>query len=460
MAVAISFAIACSRAPRDTEPRAASDPAAHARAAVRLILIADLERVLEPCGCTSPPRGGVDRLATAISELRRGARNAVVLAAGNMFAAPDVAAGGLRVQDEWQADALSAVLARCAPAAFAVGDADRAREPARVAALARDAKLILLGSRGGDSTSDALTPSAQLHTPDVEIGLVAAPAGETAREVAALRARGAELVIAFVQGEARLARSTAENAGADLIVHSGAGGTAAVSPTKGALLVSAGHHAEHVLALDVWPGSGGPWQVSSVAPGADARAVVVHDLEVTRDVASDGSVRALLDRVFRRINAHNADAYRAVRPPPATADAPGYVGSRTCAACHTPAYFWWQRTPHARAFDTLVARGRELDLDCVGCHVTGYEKPGGSTIGHLDELKGVGCESCHGPGSSHVNNPQQPGRAIARVAPEATCAGCHDREHSDAFAYAQARARLLVPQHGAAAPTARASRTR
>ncbi len=51
------------------------------------------------------------------------------------------------------------------------------------------------------------------------------------------------------------------------------------------------------------------------------------------------------------------------------------------------------------------------DEKCIKCHVTGYGKPGGYVIPDLNDKKavrlakrlaGVGCESCHGPGSAYV----------------------------------------------------------
>jgi hypothetical protein len=168
---------------------------------------------------------------------------------------------------------------------------------------------------------------------------------------------------------------------------------------------------------------------------------------VDETVPSDVKVRQLRDQLFARINAYNAKRSPSVRREPKHDEA-GYVGSDTCAACHTGAYVWWQRTPHGRAFETLVKRGRQLDLDCIGCHVTGFDRPGGSTIANLEHLKGVGCESCHGPGSVHADNPK-PGREnVQRSVPEAVCVSCHDSEHSDSFHYDRFRAALMAREHG------------
>jgi hypothetical protein len=166
-------------------------------------------------------------------------------------------------------------------------------------------------------------------------------------------------------------------------------------------------------------------------------------------VAADPAVRRFMDQVFARINrAQDARQTDAPAMHAAPRAGPTYVGARTCAACHTAAYFWWLSTPHARAYQTLEKRGRELDLDCIGCHVTGFERPGGARMGHLQELYGVGCESCHGPGSEHIENPSPPHRGLSRKPTEALCLDCHDPAHSDDFRYSEKEARLHVPGHG------------
>jgi hypothetical protein len=99
------------------------------------------------------------------------------------------------------------------------------------------------------------------------------------------------------------------------------------------------------------------------------------------------------------------------------------------------------------AYLTLQKRSKEYNLDCVGCHVTGYEQPGGSTVTHnLDgALVNVGCESCHGPGAAHSADPEV---AILRHTPESTCVVCHNKQHSDLFDYDAYLEMLVVPGHG------------
>jgi hypothetical protein len=108
-----------------------------------------------------------------------------------------------------------------------------------------------------------------------------------------------------------------------------------------------------------------------------------------------------------------------------------YVGSQACAGCHPVPTAQWSETPHARAWASLEAEKRQLDLDCWGCHATGAEKPGGPQ--HPTQvslaLQGVGCESCHGPGAAHVKRPKD--HEMDAAPGEAVCTGCHDGEQDE-----------------------------
>ena len=51
------------------------------------------------------------------------------------------------------------------------------------------------------------------------------------------------------------------------------------------------------------------------------------------------------------------------------------------------------------AYDTLVRHAAAQKPECVGCHVVGFQKPGGYTISPPStHLENVGCEDCHGRG--------------------------------------------------------------
>jgi len=122
-----------------------------------------------------------------------------------------------------------------------------------------------------------------------------------------------------------------------------------------------------------------------------------------------------------------------------------YVGTKTCKKCHFDVWQSWSKTKMAHAFEVLkpnsqlkpsrktgltdewIAQIKEnktkanppidpekdytRDESCLKCHTTGYGEPGGYVIPDpkdkkarrkAEKLEGVGCESCHGPGSKYV----------------------------------------------------------
>ena len=130
---------------------------------------------------------------------------------------------------------------------------------------------------------------------------------------------------------------------------------------------------------------------------------------------------------------------------------PTYVGMESCGDCHSDAVDFWKKTVHAQAWQTLVERGQQFDYECIGCHVTGWEKPGGSNLGHNDKLRDIQCETCHGPASIHVAKGGEEKPAAVRRAPaEDLCATqCHTHEHSDTFQREAYLRDILGPGHGA-----------
>lgn len=111
---------------------------------------------------------------------------------------------------------------------------------------------------------------------------------------------------------------------------------------------------------------------------------------------------------------------------PALGEEGKYVGSNKCKMCHIKQHKSWKKTKMANALDILKpgnsaelkkahgldpAKDYSTDQACLACHVTGFGKEGGYAIPDLADKKavrrakklaGVGCESCHGPGSGYI----------------------------------------------------------
>jgi cytochrome c553 len=91
-----------------------------------------------------------------------------------------------------------------------------------------------------------------------------------------------------------------------------------------------------------------------------------------------------------------------------------FVGSEACARCHAPQYEAWKQSRHSHAYETLEHHARRpahrhYDGECLVCHTVGLGYKGGFRNEILTpHLKHVGCESCHGPGSAHAADPKNP----------------------------------------------------
>lgn len=107
-----------------------------------------------------------------------------------------------------------------------------------------------------------------------------------------------------------------------------------------------------------------------------------------------------------------------------------------CGNCHTGAQSQWSLSGHADAWEGLQASGH-AEAFCEGCHtVNALGNPvaegGGWSATGDSRYHDVQCESCHGPGETHVAEPgsQQPLAAMA-LGEDVTqgCAECHTGTH-------------------------------
>jgi hypothetical protein len=182
--------------------------------------------------------------------------------------------------------------------------------------------------------------------------------------------------------------------------------------------------------------------------GTNSFSVRFIPLESTlpRDRESESIIEAY-DRDVRMLNLAWAQAHGQDCPPAKKGEA-AFVGNDSCRGCHPRAFPTWDGSKHAEAYWTLEGRGKQYDLDCVKCHVTGPDRPGG--VCRLDKMEGrknVGCESCHGPGSIHVHQPAQ--RNIVAKPAKSECTLCHNPENSPHFDFDLYLPQVLGPGHGA-----------
>ncbi len=169
-------------------------------------------------------------------------------------------------------------------------------------------------------------------------------------------------------------------------------------------------------------------------------------LEVRENLGSDKGVQDRLAEYYKLVNDTNKVAFADRKPRPVASGQASYVGIEVCDSCHVEEREVWDKTSHAKAYPTLTKQHKEFNLDCVSCHVTGYDQPGGSTVTHVKNLENVQCEVCHGPGSLHAKNPKV-APPVARPKAEA-CVACHHPPHVHEFDAPARMADVLGPGHG------------
>jgi hypothetical protein len=182
---------------------------------------------------------------------------------------------------------------------------------------------------------------------------------------------------------------------------------------KDTLIVQVGHKGRYVGLVGFFAtGKANPafdmhYQLAALGPE--------HKTPPGNDTANP--ILGLLEDYAKEVKDKNFLAYyaktkHAIQLDPAFKDAK-YVGSEKCKSCHKEAYKVWKASPHSRAYASLEKAQRpglrQYDGECVACHVTGFDY----NTGFVSEektplLKENGCENCHGPGSLHVTNPNNP----------------------------------------------------
>ena len=178
----------------------------------------------------------------------------------------------------------------------------------------------------------------------------------------------------------------------------------------------------------------------------------LDQIRIGKALACNSSVQDSVSKFYLATGEANVKAAASTAVPPPPKGQAAYAGAEACADCHAGEVTFWTKTVHATAWKSLVDRGQQFDFDCIGCHVTGWDKPGGSNLAHNSELRNVQCETCHGPGSIHVakGGLEKPA-AIQRGPANDLCASqCHTKEHSDTFQLEPYLRDVLGPGHGEA----------
>lgn len=175
--------------------------------------------------------------------------------------------------------------------------------------------------------------------------------------------------------------------------------------------------------------------------GKEKVAPVDHEIRLLEEaVAEDEGIRTLAagyrDEIRKTRLAVDDPANLQSNMVPGVKATASYVGTPVCAGCHAGAAKIWQRSRHAEAMEALLDKKADADPNCISCHTVGFGSPSGYRREFAgSKLTDVGCESCHGPGSLHVDQRQNhlPVTFTFRPLGAGDCQKCHFGEFSRPF---------------------------
>ncbi len=454
----------------------------------QLLILSSLIGYTEPCGCTVDlTLGGIDRAVALVDAQRAAGPTAVLVVGSTLFEGPFPAHRA--AQEHAKAGLLAKALQRMGVAAYAPGPGDLAG--------GADALKTL---RATFTAPDVLAGSQLLTLGALKVGVLGlAHAAEDApvdgapvqAEAERLRREGAQVVVALANRPRRAIRRLARAVDAvDLwVLGDHPKEETAASPAGAGYLIEAGDRGRHLGRIRLLDAAAPGRLADPEGDRARAKRALESQLKmktrmlaITRDQSLEAGVTALKAQlaalpppaatgkrfeyqllpieeaaprdpeVRRWVSDYNAQLKQlnlsaAGEVPPVPEGGQRYVGVAECEDCHPDAVAHWRTTPHARAWATLQAADKTFDAECVGCHVVGWQQPGGTVLGKTEGLQDVQCEACHGPNERHVE--MGGGEAYTvRDPAEAVCTPCHHPHHSPKFDFATYRAQIIGPGHG------------
>jgi hypothetical protein len=450
----------------------------------RIFYVAELRGELEPCGCTLEPLGGLARLASYLESRRQPGFIPLLIAHGDLISGVDVGESKL-AQLQASGDFLQAQLVALGLNGAGDGPHDR------VFALASGA----MGER-------YIPPSGQRLVGEVQIYR----SGALLKDVDPKR-----LAIMLFDGDLAEARKQAKELaqkGVDLLLLAEGDEASGLQDVgHGLLAVSGGERGQQVIEVDlVWRGDGSLQRYESAQqrrvdlaamesrieglvrrrdrakvrqkpaaliaarsqqiekakaarfelfsatlpqPPPTGNSIASQRVPLDSSISEDESMKTKVQAHHRSISILNKSLEKNRKcPPPPELGSAVYLGSQACRSCHSSAYDFWKKTPHAHAWATLQKKGRTYDYNCVSCHSAGFDEAEGfCRVSEAGDRINVGCENCHGPGSLHAASGDK--TKIKRAVPAAVCTNCHHAPHTNTFVYSDRLSRIVGPGHGA-----------
>jgi hypothetical protein len=430
-----------------------------------LIITGEMFGYTEPCGCTKGQIGGLLRRSDFVERLHKQGLRTASIDLGSLTKDPSVARGGFeqaKIKFDYSIKALKlldygAVALSAEDMKVGVGEAlglflnslgektkmvvANVAAPAGFESMFRSSLIVPAGPVKVGVTA-VIDPQAleTLNDPDKDLltaGLKRP--GDVLPGVLAELEPKSDYQVLMVQGPPELARSLATAyPGFDVVVSTSEYDDVQFHDPEWlnggrTLLVKVGHKGKYVGVVGLYPGKSERlrYQLVTLNDRYDGPATAMKKL--IRDEYRDTLRQMAIVEIFPRHDYVNG------------VTGATYVGADNCKSCHPKTYKFWSTTKHAHAYQSLLDDPKPnviYDADCVTCHTTGFEYTSGwKSEAETPYLKANQCENCHGPGSKHVEDPDNSKylEAMELTAEKADknrlCQSCHDGDNSPEFAF-------------------------
>jgi hypothetical protein len=383
----------------------------------------------------------VARRVTAISRERDGDPELLLISAGDFY-------GGKGIIDIYRARYLSEKMMEMGYDAVALGERELGHGPKPILKQAEGGLPVICANLFGEN-EPVFPPSIVKQVRGWKIGIFALlgedpresgglelrdPVIEGSRTVEQLEGEGCDLIIMLAHmNRERLVEILAGLNGVDIVIRGHARGRSdaaeSCADTLGGLFETigvpvffAGDRGRILGKIALSPGEEGSFSMQSELIYLDGRvwedSVAVADLRAYFALEAEKRREIQMNEFLSRDQSTGALRER-------------YLGQAACGKCHTGLTDRLAVSRHYRAYETLLQRGEERNPDCLSCHTTGFGRYSGfdpaREVRTGKDLRGVQCEECHGPGTTHSRD----GAYIETA--RNSCSRCHTSYWSPDF---------------------------
>jgi 2',3'-cyclic-nucleotide 2'-phosphodiesterase (5'-nucleotidase family) len=402
----------------------------------------NVDGYLEPCGCdgTDEMLGGLYKKATYIHEYRKTEKNLVLVDSGDLFNEHEKIKDSYMPSARFKGEVFTKVYKELGIDAINVGELDLALGVDYLKELEKKYDVPFVSANIVDSKNQPLFKPYVIKTMDnIKVGIIGIMGNtpDVAKPFEEIVGTSLTVLDPVETVTAKVAELKDKVDFIIVLTHQHMGRNWIFArKINGIDVIVGGHHKQK---LDTPYEANNTYIVQSsekeqhqgmlvLEKAADGTKTATNTLvPLGSKIANDANVKAMIDEYNQEVN----KLYTSAAAGTAATEETVTPRSNKCNECHAEAYEIWQKSAHAKAFQTLIDKGKQFNPDCLACHTTLFEEAGGFTMqAQQKELRDVQCENCHGDKAAHLEDPS----VVSKAAPDVkTCLKCHTEYRSAGF---------------------------